>query len=731
MRKLSGPAVFLAFLLVATAASAEAYPLTLEQRARLKEFLPRTFGVLDAQGPAYVVALGDSVTWMYAQDENNGNMLLSYLSAFCHELSREFFYPGGVKLLNPEKGMPDKLKAHLGNEIWLENLAVPGRCALDAVQRVTTDAFLNDPDLVVVNFGINDSVRGHSLESYRKALQRVVDECRAHRADVIIMAPNLIRSSPGPTGYGLTRTYATVAAEVARENKVLFCDLGRVVARSGGSIPTGAEPEALMSMFGDRLARMFDFGNPRQLPESLHPNEKTHEMMGKAFYQELLNGPPPRQFSVNGRGRFIDGEKVEVELSLRNQSDVERAGVLTALAMGQFLEPVEPYHAFTLKPGQNVSIKIPYQRIRRSKNDDVRPVHMPTEIGDSNLRLSYFLADGEGSDLYDLVTRLEPVGVVWTAQRFTNVTDSIQFLWNLVSGSDRDVRGHYVIGMGGIKSQPTEFSLPPLGLKKFQAKFPFTPPPGAARIKQPVWLEIEVDGKTFRFDREIEITRDIVLGKKVSMSRFDAYSGDEKVGAEELAPGTPGVLFRADADEQAVFFSFDFEGLEFVPVPNDESLTVDISLDARPPDQVGTFGFVDKLRIVAGVPDTSVRVEKPQLAAFGDGYNMVLDPAGFGVMLRTKSPESRRLEVKIPRQYLFRHPWNLDQPGAVMGINVNLFLNVLDTAGGQAMAPGDRRFVLTAPRLDMGASAYFRDARSLATLRLTSKDAGTWTAFLY
>ncbi|MCB1088718.1 MAG: hypothetical protein KDM63_16895, partial [Verrucomicrobiae bacterium] len=114
MRKYLGISLILLGGLWSGAMAAEPYPLTLAQREHLRQYLPRTFSKLDGQRQVHIVALGDSVTWMYTRDENNGNWLLSYLGHFGNRLAREFFYTGGVRALNPEKDKPAKLKEHLG-----------------------------------------------------------------------------------------------------------------------------------------------------------------------------------------------------------------------------------------------------------------------------------------------------------------------------------------------------------------------------------------------------------------------------------------------------------------------------------------------------------------------------------------------------------------------------------------------------------------------------------------
>jgi lysophospholipase L1-like esterase len=731
MRKYAG-ALLLLGLLPADTSGADVLPLTLKQRDQLRTHIPRTFAKLDGRRPVHIVALGDSVTEMYTLDADSGNWLKSYVGDFGERLAREFFYPGGVRALNPDEGKPAKLKEHLGEEILIENLAIGGRCALDAIQRVTTDAFVNDPDLVLINFGINDSNRGYSLDSYRQALQRSIEACRANRSDVIVLAPNLIRASSGPTGWGKTRQHATIAKEVAKENGVLCVDLGAGLAPLGGGVPAGAEPEAAVLTMSDRLGRIFEYSPPPTTPDVLHPNAAAHAVMGRILFETLVEEPKPAgPYSLNARAIGEDNGRIKLRLSLRNQSDQVRAGYIGALAMGESLTPEKPYRIFDLRPGKNAEIEIDYLR---APSPNTPGGHVALDIADPPLRLSFFVIDDSGSRIMDVVTRLEPVAVTWTAQTFRNLTKELRLEWEFLNGSTAATRGKYRIGMGEAASDWVAFDLDPLGGKKFQATFPFKPVEGAARFKLPVFIDIEVGGKIITFPRELEAVKDLALGERVSLSRAAEYTdGSRKplAGAASLPTGENGVVMRTHADENYLYFTFDIEGLALQPVPGGQSLLADLSIDARPSSEVGAFGFVDRLRVSTGVEDGKAVVERPQLGVFGDGYNMILMPEGVTAALESRTAESKRLEVAIPRSYLFRHEWRVGDPASFVGLNVNLMFGTPDAATNAVAYPEDRRYVLTAPQAGFDRTMYLRDPRGLGVLRLSTSPSVTWSAHLY
>ncbi len=715
-------------------ASVEAYPLTLAQRDHLKTYLPRTFLKLDNQRSVHIVALGDSVTWMYTRDDNNGNWLLSYLGNFSTHLAREFFFPGGVRALNPEQGHPAKLKDHLGKEIFIENLAIPGRCAIDALQRVSTDAFVNDPDLIVIDFGINDAVRGHSLDSYRQALQRTIDACRAHGTDVILLAPSIIRASTGPTGWGLTRPYATVAREVAARNQVLFVDLGASLAPLGGGIPSGVEPEAAVLTMADRLGRIFEFEPMPETPETLHPNEQAHEIMGRAMFEALMTPEPEAApYELSGRAEIAGNDLVKVKVNLKNVGDSVKSGYLGALMMGQALTPKEPYQAFSIEPGRTAEIEFDYERVSSAIAVGGRAA---LDIADPNLRLSYFVVDEERSRLMDVVTRLQPVSVEWTQQTFDGLVKDIRFEWRFVNGAAGDTRGRYRIGMGEAVSGWVSFELPGLGAKKFEATFPFAVPEGAARYKTGVFVEVEVDGKSFVYPRVLEAVRDVGLGQRIALTNYVGYGDAQdlpKASPDALEPGAGGVVMRVDADQDFLYFAFDFSDVGFTPVPDAPSLTLDISLDARPIAEVGQFGFVDKVRVNCPVVEGPVEVVRPQLAAFGDGAgnDMVIPSGGIRAELKSSTNAGgRRLEVQLPMAYLLRFDGRVGDPASLLGLNASLsFAAVGDN--GQVTYPNEKRHVHASPYGGPAQTMYSRDPRGFGRLRLVTDTPRTWSAHLY
>lgn len=266
----------------------------------------------------HILTMGDSVTEMYTPDaDTNHNYLHGYHVKFAEFLCQEFFYPGDVRLFNPEKGKPEKASEYLGDEIILENFGLGGRTSIDAIQRITTDAFLNEPDLVIIQYGINDSLIGLSFDAYQRSIQLCIDECRNRGLDVILLAPTMVRISKGPVEWGITRGHAMVARKLAAKNGIFFADMGQIIAETSGVEDEEIGAREAIRVVADKMGKNFDFITPPK--ELLHPNLQAHKAMGKAIFEQLFNGEASAPFRVESRAVFKDPETIQVELMIKKR----------------------------------------------------------------------------------------------------------------------------------------------------------------------------------------------------------------------------------------------------------------------------------------------------------------------------------------------------------------------------------------------------------------------------
>ncbi|MCF6311903.1 MAG: SGNH/GDSL hydrolase family protein [Verrucomicrobiales bacterium] len=723
--------LFIAFCTAAP--NAFAYPLTDAQKARLQKLIPRTFAKLQQHAPVHILTLGDSVTETYTPDvDTNHNYLNGYQSKFAQLLALEFFYPGEVRLFNPAKGKPDKANAYLGDEILLENFGLGGRTAIDTLQRITTDAFLNEPDLVMIQYGINDAQIGLSLETYRTAIQYSIDECRKQGVDVILLAPTMVRTSTGPLEWGMTRGHAIVARELALKNGVFFADMGQVIARTSGVGETDAqgkddiEASQAIRIVADKMGRHFDFVTPPK--EFLHPNLSAHQAMGKAIYDQLFNGAPSVAFRAQSRATFQDAGTLEVELTIKNGGSEVREGYMGALTMQKVFEPTQEtaFQAYQIEPGKSASFSFTYKRLQQPARGGAPARLKSLDPGEPWLPVSFLLADAHSSSVLDTAPVLEPVAVTWKEGVQLAVTSGIRLDWRFKNAQKKAIQGEYEIKMGQRKASG-KFDLAADSQKDFFAEFPINEKEQVNSFKENIHLKVTVAGQSFVFYREAEAVRDMNLGERVALSHDEAYIPGKRMPRVAEA-GKEGVSLRVDADKDALYLTFDLEKINLVEVPNGVSLLAEVFIDGRPGGECRQFGFVDRVRVMFAGADGPGQVKLTKMGLFGDAYDRVIPPAGIKSLLKTKGDTSRKVEIRIPRIYLYRHPWNLGKEGEMLGLNAWISLGAVGTGGvGGTVFPPNRRWVLANSRL------YLRDARSLITLNLGKKasQSASWSVRIY
>jgi len=658
------------------AVNASAYPLTLEQRQRLKQYAPRSFAKLEGREPVHVIALGDDImggfTPLPSAWESN-NPLYAYPGVFLSQLAREFFYPGGVRLLNPSPNGKAKLTEYLGDEISLENLTTVDGTVFDGLRRVNSDAFLHEPDLVLIQYGIHDTFGYLSIDAYKRALQEMVDAATQARADIILFGPSLVNYGGGAMEWGAERPYATAAREVASANGVLFIDLGLHLSRFGGGVDPDTHPAAAMEILGDRLTRLFNFGPDLTTRERVHPALPIHQFLGEAAFDDLKNGPPLSQFTITAVASHEPAGMVGISLVLRNQTTETRVGSIGALAVGGAMLPTEAAQRFTITPGSATQVNFRYQRPVVGKCRDGSDLYFPMEPSDEFVRFSFFIEDSVGSEVVDVPLRVGPVAAIWKSRNFVNVSDKMRVEWDLVNGTDKPVTGTFQVGMADRVGQPTEFSISPLGTKSVFSVFDFKSPEGIFLFQQDLWIQLEVDGKIVRFSREMEASRDLVLGEEVLMKAWKDYANHVP------APENPArrrsqeaASLRFDADANALYVIAKLEGIRLPDLGDRAALQARLYLDGRPLSEVRSFGAVEPVTIYTRAADGPGFTPELDLGSFGKGYDMILSPKGITSLLKTDSSGARLLEIRVPRSYLHRHDWALDSVDSILGVRFDL-----------------------------------------------------------
>jgi lysophospholipase L1-like esterase len=175
---------------------------------------------LAAQAQPTVVAFGDSTTAPRGRLE-------VYATILAAELSSE------------------------GGDVRVINAGIPGNTTSSAIGRFDKDVLANKPDLVIVQFGINDSAVDVwkkppataprvPLSKYEKNLRNIVAALKRQNVTTVLMTPNPLRWTPklkelygrapyqpdNPEGMNvLVRDYAETVRRIAREEKTGLVDV--------------------------------------------------------------------------------------------------------------------------------------------------------------------------------------------------------------------------------------------------------------------------------------------------------------------------------------------------------------------------------------------------------------------------------------------------------------------------------------------------------------------------
>lgn len=145
------------------------------------------------------------------------------------------------------------------------NASISGETTLGGRNRIEAALREHRPDVVVLQLGANDGLRGNPLEDIRRNLIAMVEACRKANARVLLVGMRI------PPNYGpvYTRRFEALFAEVARQQNVSlvpfmlqgFADK-RELFQSDGIHPTAqAQPRVLENIY-KRLQPMLTSRRP-------------------------------------------------------------------------------------------------------------------------------------------------------------------------------------------------------------------------------------------------------------------------------------------------------------------------------------------------------------------------------------------------------------------------------------------------------------------------------------
>jgi len=162
-------------------------------------------------------------------------LLLFILSAFSANASDKVLPAGNKTLLV----LGDSLSAGYGVDLskaWVSllqtklkqsnyninvvNASVSGETSQGGLSRIKALLQQHKPDLVIVELGANDGLRGLPIDAMKSNLQSIIQQCRDTKAQVLLLGMRL------PPNYGpaYTKAFASAYHELTQANQVALVD---------------------------------------------------------------------------------------------------------------------------------------------------------------------------------------------------------------------------------------------------------------------------------------------------------------------------------------------------------------------------------------------------------------------------------------------------------------------------------------------------------------------------
>ena len=162
--------------------------------------------------------------------------------------------------LSPKQAWPALVEEKLKREGWnvrVQNAGVSGDTTSGGLRRISW--VLQDcPDILILELGANDALRGIPLDATRTNLREMISRARMTCPDVkIVLAGMLVPPNLGP--------------DYTREFREIFPDLART------------EKVDLIPFLLERVAGRPEFN----LPDGIHPNARGHEIVADTVLKHL------------------------------------------------------------------------------------------------------------------------------------------------------------------------------------------------------------------------------------------------------------------------------------------------------------------------------------------------------------------------------------------------------------------------------------------------------------
>ena len=692
----------------------ESFELTVNQRDRFKQYLPKTFVKLSNREPVHMVALGDSIVDMFnAGAEESGDYLRGYSAMFGKELARQFYYTGDLRVVRPNPKKLSKDRPYLGPEITFRSLGRGGKMMLHAMQALSTFGYESYPDLVLCSFGINDATVGVNPADYVQALRQVIAFVQSKGSEMILLGSTVTVEDPPEESMAANRKFVDTMREIANEKGIFFVDLGDL--DSLVEVPKTVKEPALV--FDEVVKQYRRFFNQGEQQDFVHPKAELQALLGKRIFQELIDGPISSPWQISpGTAVMKNADQFDLTFQIKNTSkEDETLATLPMVTSGW--RPMEAQPEVTIPKGKTATLKMTYakQPDPRAERFNPMPSHEPL------LRLPIFLHGGGITRIEDVRATIQPATVLWNLTTLFNQEKAFSLDASLMNTSGKVLDCLWEAEWNGQKRKGA-VSIPADQRRPLDLTFDLPDANAPFRNRSLINLKVKAGDVELTFVRTLEIARNVGLKMPIPLTPSNAPQQPPEMG--DLGDRKPGVVLKVDADKGALYLTYEISGIEIEDLPTGKpgAFGWNLNIDARSYGQRLTFGSTDSLRLVGGMAaDGPYKIVVPQPWAFGTGYAAMFDEAQVKTQLASSPTGTRRFTVTLPRNYFYLHEWAIGNGNSQLGINsaIQFWENSKDGgAGGYVFEKAFSLLTNDLPRDDVDA---------LGVLELTDKPTNRWT----
>lgn len=151
------------------------------------------------------------------------------------------------------RGYIDYLKEYFPDTEFV-NSGIPGDTAYDGLMRIDYSVLRHNPDLTIIEFGVNDAFSGFSVNAFKNNMILILEKIQGIK---ILMIPHRLYYD---TDHKIVKPYYDAIKNIAIENNLPYIDVSKHKL---------SEKELLSDM--------------------LHPNEKGYKIYAKEARKILIN----------------------------------------------------------------------------------------------------------------------------------------------------------------------------------------------------------------------------------------------------------------------------------------------------------------------------------------------------------------------------------------------------------------------------------------------------------